>query len=193
MSDDIAALRLRLAVCRSVIHSRFIALDVELTAIDDTWSRLVVSHTTQPEWVGENVVVWCRNSDDAMWAVQDACPHAAISLAESDIEDFGDAFSITDGPCIACPAHMYVFDVGSGACLTDPVTSAARTYSVFRYDGRLWLSREPRPAQTSPWMKPGGCDVQAMGNELQLRLVQKGLRRRFGYEDEDDEDAPVPD
>ena len=34
------------------------------------------------------------------------------------------------GPCIACPAHAFVFDAGSGRCLTNPGTPDARTHTV---------------------------------------------------------------
>ena len=92
--------------------------------------------------------------------MQSACPYAAISfpLQMSDIEDFGKDFpTTTKGPCIACPAHMYVFDLGSGRCLTDRLTPDARLYTVRRTgphqrDGvddsfySLWTCREPNEA-----------------------------------------------
>ena len=48
-------------------------------------------------------------------------PHASISLLEADIEDYRPRAAGTlvveglDGLSIACPAHMFVLDVGSGA------------------------------------------------------------------------------
>ena len=68
--------------------------------------------------------------DVEVFAVQEACPHAGISLFSSDIEDFRDedlGRTGLDGPCIACPAHSYVFDAGTGRCLTNPGTPDART------------------------------------------------------------------
>lgn len=126
-------------------------------------------------------MVWHRGG--VAWAVQEACPHAAISLHDADIEDFSLEFPMTAGPCVACPAHMYVFDVGSGHCLTNGLTPAARTYPVHTSraggDGQgalhVWLGRTPRP--------PPSTSVKAsraVGNEIQLRLVDMGLKRRFG-------------
>ena len=46
---------------------------------------------THPQWPAENVCVWYRRLPGAemeVCAMQQACPHAGISLMESDIEDF---------------------------------------------------------------------------------------------------------
>ena len=90
---------------------------------------------TNKEWPAENVCVWYRRCPGAateVFAVQEACPHARISLRESDIEDFRstDLGTSLQGPCIACPAHAYVFDAGSGRCLTNPSTPDARRHSA---------------------------------------------------------------
>ena len=95
------------------------------------------------------MVAWIRKDLSAGWATQLACPHAAISLAESDIEDLRIDYPSTAGPCIACPAHMYmyVFDLGSGACLTDEITPSARVYDVLisQHSGTagVWVARVP--------------------------------------------------
>ena len=90
---------------------------------------------THPEWQAENVCVWYRRlpgAETEVFAMQEACPHAGISLVESDIEDFRstDLGTSLQGPCIACPAHAFVFDAGSGRCLTNPSTPNARTHSA---------------------------------------------------------------
>ena len=90
---------------------------------------------TNKEWPAENVCVWFRRCPGAateVFAMQEACPHARISLMESDIEDFRstDLGTSLHGPCIACPAHAYVFDAGSGRCLTNPSTPDARMHSA---------------------------------------------------------------
>lgn len=90
---------------------------------------------THPEWPAENVVVWYRRlpgAETEVFAMQEACPHAGISIVDSDIEDFRstDLGTSLQGPCIACPAHAFVFDAGSGRCLTNPGTPDARTYSA---------------------------------------------------------------
>ena len=87
-------------------------------------------------------------------------------------------------------AQMYVFDLGSGRCLTDDYTPRARTYPVRRSgphaasDGSsapyycLWLGREPR--ETVDDEDESLVPDLSVGNELQLQLVAKGLRRKFG-------------
>ena len=84
---------------------------------------------------------------------------------------------------------MYVIDLGNGRCLTDDHTPRARTYPVRRSgphgahdapgaarDYCLWLGRAPRAPDADDDAPP---DL-SVGNELQLQLVAKGLRRRFG-------------
>lgn len=92
---------------------------------------------------------------------------------------------------------MYVFDVGTGQCLTPSRQPAARIYAVHRTgphataDGggayALWLAREPLPL-ASPTSSAEDLQV---GNALQLKLVVKGLRRRFG--DLEEEEMPQED
>ncbi len=50
------------------------------------------------------VVAWV---DGEVFALEDACNHAGASLAEG----------WTEGKCIACPMHGYVFDLATGALL----------------------------------------------------------------------------
>ena len=108
----------------------------EAAGVGALFQSFAVHRSTCAAWEGERVVVW-RRGLTSFWAVQEACPHAAISLAMSDIEDLSDAFAgSTRGPCISCPAHAYIFDLGSGACLTHP-----RTKDVRRYHVGLWRVR----------------------------------------------------
>lgn len=110
------------------------------------FESFAVHRSTCAAWEGERVVVW-RRGLTSFWAVQEACPHAAISLAMSDIEDLSDAFAgSTRGPCISCPAHAYIFDLGSGACLTHPRTKDARRYRI-----GLWRVR----GKASEWQVGG--------------------------------------
>ena len=108
----------------------------EAAGVGAPFQSFAVHRSTCAAWEGERVVVW-RRGLTSFWAVQEACPHASISLATSDIEDLSDAFAgSTRGPCISCPAHAYIFDLGSGACLTHP-----RTKDVRRYRIGLWRVR----------------------------------------------------
>ncbi|KAL1503301.1 hypothetical protein AB1Y20_011353 [Prymnesium parvum] len=148
---------------------------------EGTFMRFRVSHETVPEWRGEDVLVFYRREADSLsfWALQEACPHAGVSLIESDIEDFGRAEGL--GPCLACPAHMYVFDAQSGQCITQPRARDARTYPVSHERGddgmvRVYLGREPhaKAATTRATVD------QKRANEIQLSLVEIGLNRRYG-------------
>uniref|UniRef100_A0A6U7DV01 Uncharacterized protein n=1 Tax=Haptolina brevifila TaxID=156173 RepID=A0A6U7DV01_9EUKA len=105
---------------------------------------------------------------------------------------------------------MYVFDLGTGACLTDAKTADARTYAVIATAVapetaatvgdeleelgssssnvvHIWLRREPVPKPRGPY----GREVVGTPacNSIQLKLVEAGLRRRFGPGDDDDNDA----
>jgi len=207
-------LRLRLALLRERIEREYLhvtTLPEECSSAGDTEyaPRLLVNDEEYPDWNGEGVVLWHRRNGEDAWAVQVRCPHAHISLAESDIEDFGASFPSTLGPCIACPAHMYVFDLGTGRCLTDRHTPRARTYAVRRTGPHcaagvsprcfgLWLARKPYGGDAvgcSDADADGGVDVGpndadadvSVGNQIQLALVAKGLRRRFGDPDREPE------
>lgn len=186
MDDATASLLLRLAVIRQRIDRHFFMI-AELTAgasTGDFEPPIVVTEDTHEGWEGENVLIWHRRDGTDAWAVQQKCPHASISLQMADIEDFTASFPTTRGPCIACPAHMYVIDLGSGRCLTDTVTPTARTYAVHRTGPHtrdesaafycLWLAREPHGTA------PNEAATLDVGNQIQLQLVAKGLRRRFG-------------
>ncbi len=174
------------------------------------FASFAVNGGTCAGWDGERVVVW-RRGLRRFWAVQEACPHAAISLAASDIEDLSDAFADgTRGPCISCPAHAYVFDLGTGACLTHPRTKDARRYRV-----GLWRRRRLRQragdgdgddgdeagaaaaagegggsdeevlvwlskAPMPPEARDGRQVDRATGNAIQMEMVRRALEAKFG-------------
>lgn len=121
------------------------------------------------------------------WALQEGCPHANISLRMADIEDFRPDFPTTHGPCLSCPAHSYVFDVGSGDCLTNRHTPPARTYDVqvspaeTSAEGaafHVWVCQVPK--QPALHAEPSGPLSLEVGNAIQLKLVEAALRRKFG-------------
>ena len=208
MPTDAAAidrLRVRLALLRERIERQFFCVaHIPVPSTPSTSEafeqNILVSEDLCPGWEGENVLVWYRRDGADAWAVQAKCPHAMVTLEMSDIEDFTASFPSTQGPCIACPAHMYVIDLGSGYCLTDDETPRSRIYPVHRSGPHaaphssaastsgddtppvsdvycLWLGREPlEPPHSADDTKP---DID-VGNQLQLELVAKGLRRRFG-------------
>jgi hypothetical protein len=120
MSDDVdetvlletvVRLRLRLALLRRRIDASYqLVLTLPASAASGEEAefapRVLVDASLYPEWRGESVIVWHRRNGADAWAVQLKCPHASISLAESDIEDFTAKHLSTEGPCIACPAHV---------------------------------------------------------------------------------------
>uniref|UniRef100_A0A7S4B9J5 Rieske domain-containing protein n=1 Tax=Chrysotila carterae TaxID=13221 RepID=A0A7S4B9J5_CHRCT len=183
-----------------------------------SFSSFLVNSETTPNWPGEPLVVWYRQG--SLWAMQEACPHARISLHTADIEDFrphacmqsrqstwangavpreSDLQALA-GPCIVCPAHMYVFDCGNGACLTNELTQSARVYAVKtkRLEElgaervQVLISRDPRQQDESQSRVAGAgeyCQTgKALkvskdgGNKIQLALVKLGLERKFGFE-----------
>ena len=160
---------------------------------DDAFGRFLVTSEAVQGWVGEPVLVFFRRSGDgsvSFWALQESCPHAGISLAEADIEDFGSTDGL-GGPCLACPAHMYVFDAQSGECITKPKARTARTYPVTHEtaaNGSLHVYLGTEPCLTSTGASP---DNQR-ANHIQLALVEAGLKRRFGNA-EDGSSAPGVD
>ena len=86
-----------------------------------------------------------------------------------------------EGPCVACPAHTFVFDAGSGRCLTNPRTPAARTYPAWAEatpDGgaRIFCRPEAKPP-AAPSLVPV---TREAANQIQMALVEKGLRLRYG-------------
>ena len=159
------------------------------------WSTTLINRSTVADWEGESVGIWHRHHGEEAYAMQEGCPHASISLKESDIEDLGQSYpGKLQGPCIACPAHTYVFDATTGHCLTDDYTPSARIYSVKRTTSGastvLWVAREPNQPVSD---QGGGRHEQGIGtdegNAIQLLMVEKALKRRFG----DDEDESAKD
>ena len=174
----------------------------------DEFGCLEVNAGACPRWGAdvEPVLVFHRRGE--CWAVQESCPHASISLCGADIEDLRAEYPATAGPCLVCPAHMYVFDAGSGACLTNR-TPPARTYRVGTTTAaqrpthdeqgegaaaaeaparHVWVCRHPQSRPPPPPSGGSGDGASAAApsigredaNAIQLRLVERGLRRKFG-------------
>lgn len=104
------------------------------------------------------------------------CPHAGIDLLGGEVEDLGQGDIV-----IACPAHTYLFNADTGACLWDacrnrpPPTPPVATFDVHQsFGGGVWV--RPREA-------PAACTVenwdQARADALQLEMVDRALARKF--------------
>eukprot|EP00928_Gymnodinium_smaydae_P043023 TRINITY_DN28914_c0_g1_i1.p1 TRINITY_DN28914_c0_g1~~TRINITY_DN28914_c0_g1_i1.p1 ORF type:complete len:218 (-),score=55.77 TRINITY_DN28914_c0_g1_i1:294-947(-) len=120
-----------------------------------------------PQAGGEGQTLWC--------AFSRSCPHAGLDLLGGDVEDLG------NGPVIACPAHTYLFDAHTGACLWDaargqpPPTQPLQAFEIVEEpDGGVWAKPKDKPPQPAPeeW-------DQVKADLLQLEIVDRVLARKF--------------
>jgi nitrite reductase/ring-hydroxylating ferredoxin subunit len=96
---------------------------------------------------GREVVV--VSSGGEWFGVRNICPHQtetlALGLVRPEIKT-GDEigrYRVTDRMLIACPRHVWAFDLKTGHCVVDP-TLRVRAYSVYEQDGRV-LVEDGRP------------------------------------------------
>ena len=78
---------------------------------------------------------------DAIYAVEDRCPHRDFPLSGGDVV----------APCVLeCPWHGARFDVQTGNCQTGPATDAIATWPVTVADGRVYLGARRAPVEEAP-------------------------------------------
>ena len=110
---------------------------------------------------GREVVV--VNSGGEWFGVRNVCPHQTETLARGLVRpeiktgaQLG-TFRVTDRMLIACPRHVWAFDLRTGHCVVDP-TLRVRAYSVSVQDGRVLVddgrpgapaTREARPVEAA--------------------------------------------
>ena len=82
----------------------------------------VVKRATQPD------VAIFRNSEDAVFALLDRCPHRGGPLSQG----------IVFGERVACPLHNWSIELGSG-CAVAPDEGCTRKFSVKVEHGRVYL------------------------------------------------------
>ena len=82
----------------------------------------VVKRATQPD------VAIFRNSEDAVFALLDRCPHRGGPLSQG----------IVFGERVACPLHNWSIDLGSG-CAVAPDEGCTQKFSVKVEDGQVYL------------------------------------------------------
>ena len=68
------------------------------------------------------------NVDGSVYALDDACPHAGVSLGASKVR----------GSIVTCRGHSFRYDVTSGACLTISGLRAA-SHPVKVLDGKIMV------------------------------------------------------
>uniref|UniRef100_A0A7S4T876 Rieske domain-containing protein n=1 Tax=Alexandrium monilatum TaxID=311494 RepID=A0A7S4T876_9DINO len=164
-----------------------------------------------------------------VFAFSRLCPHAGLDLSRGDIEDLclpgveradasGEAAAggerrpkLREPPgqprgaatFVMCPAHSYVFDARSGACVWDatlrqpPATAPLKTAHVcvsrvFPIPGVVWLKQATAQAAAASGepaadLGNGGGPAAALpemnqeaANEIQLEMVMRGLSRTYG-------------
>jgi nitrite reductase/ring-hydroxylating ferredoxin subunit len=96
---------------------------------------------------GREVVV--VNSGDEWFGVRNVCPHQTETLALGRVRpeiktgaQLG-RYRATTRMLIACPRHVWAFDLRTGHCVVDP-TLRVRAYTVSVEDGRV-LVDDGRP------------------------------------------------
>ncbi|MDY2941642.1 MAG: Rieske 2Fe-2S domain-containing protein [Varibaculum sp.] len=65
------------------------------------------------------LAVFRSDTDDQIYALDDACPHMGVPLSEGDVED----------GCVECWAHGAKIELATGAA-GDPAEEDAKTYPV---------------------------------------------------------------
>jgi nitrite reductase/ring-hydroxylating ferredoxin subunit len=74
-----------------------------------------------------------------VFAVENRCSHAGVSLSSGDIED------IDDAPCIKCPGHGIAFDLSTGAQRHPKGTRRQYRQQIFqvkRLGDQVWVRRQ---------------------------------------------------
>jgi nitrite reductase (NADH) small subunit len=82
----------------------------------------VVKRATQPD------VAIFRNSEDAVFALLDRCPHRGGPLSQG----------IVFGERVACPLHNWSIELNSG-CAVAPDEGCTQKFSVKVEDGKVYL------------------------------------------------------
>jgi nitrite reductase/ring-hydroxylating ferredoxin subunit len=101
---------------------------------------------------GREVVV--VNAGGEWFGVRNVCPHQTETLARGLVRpeiktgaQLG-RYRATDRMLIACPRHVWAFDLRTGHCVVDP-TLRVRAYTVSAQDGRVFVDdgRPQAPAR----------------------------------------------
>ena len=91
--------------------------------------------------------------------------------------------------CVACPAHSWVFELSTGACITNRATRPARVHrTLIDEDGVVSVSvRAVHPAQEDA--DEVASIPKAAADRIQLDMVAKALARKFPDSDSDESES----
>lgn len=95
------------------------------------------------------------NWGDEWFALRNVCPHQTEILASgSVVEEIGPGqrigdFALTGRALIACPRHVWTFDLRTGQCTVDPGLRV-RAYAVEVRDGRVFVDDGVGAPQRAP-------------------------------------------
>ena len=127
--------------------------------------------------VGGVSLSFYRARDGTVTCVETACPHAGHRLCDGYAADPGDIEDLLAGTGVlaTCPAHSYVYDTRTGACLASFGAGAGRcVVRDVRVDGdRVLVSAEASPE--TPLVLP-----KDRSNAIGMRCVELALDEKFG-------------
>ncbi|EIJ42276.1 NAD(P)H-dependent nitrite reductase, small subunit [Beggiatoa alba B18LD] len=86
--------------------------------------------------LGKQKIAIFRTSDDAIFAVNDRCPHKGGVLSQG----------IVTGHSVTCPLHGWNIQLESG-CATEPNKGCVRKFPIKVENGQLFISLTP---ETTP-------------------------------------------
>ena len=127
--------------------------------------------------VGGVSLSFYRARDGTLTCVETACPHAGHRLCDGYAADPGDIEDLLPGAGVlaTCPAHSYVYDTRTGACLASFGAGAGRcVVRATRIDGgRVLVSVEASPETHLVLPKD-------QSNAIGMRCVELALDEKFG-------------
>ena len=127
--------------------------------------------------VGGVSLSFYRARDGTLTCIETACPHAGHRLCDGYAADPGDIEDLLAGTGVlaTCPAHSYVYDTKTGACVASFGAGAGRcVVRATRVDGdRVLVSAEPAPSINLALPK-------AQSNAIGMRCVELALDEKFG-------------
>ena len=98
----------------------FVAV-ARITDINTNTGRTVSAH-------GLAIAVF--NLENQFYAIDDACTHEDAPLGEGEVR----------GTRVVCPYHDWVYDIPTGACLTDP-TRPVGCFATKIHDDFVWVGK----------------------------------------------------